>query len=133
MLDSPLCGLITLNISLHELNRCETTQGTNRESSVSVVRTIGKGVLKKRIALKVLEVVAQRLLLTKKKCKNLSETKDDDFNLDEDDSEGEVDEVGQYKVYIHDEKKQTPSFTPLSPPRTKSSQDDVSHYLNENP
>ncbi|GKE24510.1 hypothetical protein Tco_1436022, partial [Tanacetum coccineum] len=66
-------------------------------------------------------------------CKNLNETKDDDFNLDEDDSEGEVDEAGKYRVFIHDEKKQTPNFTPLSPPRTISSQDDVSHYLNENP
>nr|GEX77934.1 hypothetical protein [Tanacetum cinerariifolium] len=53
---------------------------------------------------------------------------DDDVN-----SKGNVDEASNYMVYLHDKQKQTPIFTPLSPPRTGSSRDDISHYLNENP
>ncbi|GKC86696.1 hypothetical protein Tco_1147345 [Tanacetum coccineum] len=57
----------------------------------------------------------------------------DTFNLDDDDSERELDEAGQYKVYVHNEEKHTHTFTPLSPPRNRSSQDYISRYLNENP
>ncbi|GJT96842.1 putative reverse transcriptase domain-containing protein [Tanacetum coccineum] len=53
-------------------------------------------------------------------------------------NEGDVDDVSNYMVFVHykqkeAKEKETHIFKPLSPPRTGSSHDDVSCYLNKNP
>nr|GEV02107.1 hypothetical protein [Tanacetum cinerariifolium] len=135
-----------------------STGGTNRDSSASVVRTKIKGVLKKRSAVKGSGSMSTKIIIETKKKAIIDENVeketyiDDEEQLrwatllsvdtkrkrieresqDDDDLEGEIDEAGQYMVYVHSEEKQTSTFRPLSPPRTRSSQDDVSHYVNEN-
>ncbi|GJW51976.1 hypothetical protein Tco_0093327 [Tanacetum coccineum] len=59
---------------------------------------------------------------------------DDDKDLNDDDSEGDDNgnEARQYRVRIRTTKKQTPPIEQHSSFRN-SSQDDIYHYLNENP
>nr|GEV86336.1 hypothetical protein [Tanacetum cinerariifolium] len=136
------------------------TQRMHKKSRASGVRKIGKkGPIMRSEEVDehvescktkiVLRKIRKRCRGSKRRVKIRKDTKDDRDSIDSDQThsatrlynivnEGDVDDVSNYTVFVHykhkeAKEKETHIFKPLSPPRTGSSHDDVSHYLYENP